>query len=326
MAVDPELQKFCLLMGFAFAGVILLALGAKLAEVYQARHWLATTGTITKSKVRTHKRAADDEGHEYRSEPLVAYEYQVAGKSYRGTRVSFAESSGGADLMPTLARYPVGKSVQVYYNPAKPEQSVLERELPPLALAGVAILVAVFLGAAVLLPLALTGAGNMLADMLPHPERAFAVTMLGAMGLFTLLLWLAFQRQVRAANGWSVATGKVLVADVESFQEMESSASGSLHSTTTYRPSVVYSFEANGQQFISDRVGFGAAASGTVAGSVPWFVSQQAAKYPVGSQVTVYYNPQNPTESVLERRATGSLLLLGIIVALWGLAVFLAAS
>ena len=59
---------------------------------------------------------------------------------------------------------------------------------------------------------------------------------------------------------------------------------------------------------------------------MPWFVSQQAAKYPAGSQVTVYYNPQNPSESVLERRATGSLLLLGLIVALWGLAVFLAAN
>src|SRR5438105_2442035 len=195
MDVDPELQKSCLLMGFAFSGVIMLALGAKLAEVYQARHWLATTGTITKSKVRAHKGAADDEGHEYRSEPLVAYEYQVAGRPYRGTRVSFAERSGGADLMPTLARYPIGKSVQVYYNPAKPAQSVLERDLPPLALAGVAALLAVFLGAAVLLPLAFTGAGNVLATMLPHPERAFVVTMLGAMGMFTLLLWLAFLRQ-----------------------------------------------------------------------------------------------------------------------------------
>src|SRR5262245_19572211 len=108
--MDPGLQQFCLVMGLAFGGLILVAAIAKLAEVYRARHWPTVTGTITKSKVRSHLRATD-EGSRFESEPLVTYEYEVDGKHYRGTRINFAERIGGADVLPTLARYPVGKKV-----------------------------------------------------------------------------------------------------------------------------------------------------------------------------------------------------------------------
>ncbi len=324
MNIDPDLQQFCLLAGLAFAGVFVIALAAQVLKVYRARSWPTTTGKITESKVRTRKRQSDDAGQEYQSEPLVKYEYQVNGTPYRGTRISFAERIGGADVLPTLAHYPVGKQVQVYYDPANPQQAVLERDLPTIMVVVVGAIIIFFLGAAILLPFAFTGAGTWLAPWLPHPERAFAVTMLGAMGLFALLMAYAMQKQVWAANDWSKTQGKILVADVESYQKWQSSAGGSSRYTTMFRPSIVYTFDVNGQQFISDHVSFGGTMSSSIAGRAPSFVSEAAAKYAVGSRVDVYYDAHNPTDSVLERRASGVLFVLGFAVALWGLAAFFA--
>lgn len=72
--------------------------------------------------------SSDDDTFE--SMPLVTYEYTVEGVNYRGSKINFAEKISGEDIAPMLNNYPEGKIVPVYYNPAKPSEAVLERELP----------------------------------------------------------------------------------------------------------------------------------------------------------------------------------------------------
>lgn len=72
-----------------------------------------------------------------------------------------------------------------------------------------------------------------------------------------------------------------------------------------FRSRVIYSFGADGQIYGGDRVAFGANAASTLAG----LISGAADRYPAGSEVTVYYNPDNPAESVLERRAAGLVII-----------------
>ncbi|MCX8062707.1 MAG: DUF3592 domain-containing protein, partial [Anaerolineales bacterium] len=52
--------------------------------------------------------------------------------------------------------------------------------------------------------------------------------------------------------------------------------------------------------------------------SSPRKANEEIARYPVGAQVNVYYNPENPMEAALERRAVGSnfMLIFGIIALL----------
>ena len=321
MGIDPGLQTFCLLAGLAFSGVIVAALASRLRDVWLARHWPSTSGTVTRSQVRSHRQQASD-GEHYESEPLVDYEYEVGGQHYRGSRISFAVQSGGSEVLPTLSRYPVGRTVRVYYDPAHPGRSVLERDMPRVVYLGVGILLCFFLGAALLFPLGLSGAVEALAPVLPHPERAPIVVMLGAMGLFTLWMWLAVQREVWAARSWSSTRGKVLVADLESFQDAEPDSHQ--RSTNLYRPSVVYSFEVNGQRFMSDRVTLGGTLSGSAAGRPPGFIAEETARYPVGSEVTVYYDAKDPTQSALERRGSGAVLLAASCAGLWALAALFA--
>jgi hypothetical protein len=53
----------------------------------------------------------------------------------------------------------------------------------------------------------------------------------------------------------------------------------------------------NGQSFTGKQVAFGA-----VRGyNVPAQAQEQANRYPVNTAVWVFYNPQNPSEAVLER-------------------------
>jgi hypothetical protein len=87
--------------------------------------WQPAPGQVLESRV---VHSSTTEGTS--SDPRVVYAYLVAGRQYQGERifVGGAVSGWGADK--TVARYPVGSAVQVFYNPANPAEAVLERRSP----------------------------------------------------------------------------------------------------------------------------------------------------------------------------------------------------
>jgi hypothetical protein len=58
-------------------------------------------------------------------------------------------------------------------------------------------------------------------------------------------------------------------------------------------PVVVYSYQAGGRSYQGNRIAPGPEVGGTGA-------PKRAAGYETGSQVTVYYNPNDPSDAVLE--------------------------
>jgi hypothetical protein len=81
---------------------------------------------------------------------MVIYSYRVDDARFMSSRVSFtaADSTNRADAEQGAARYPVGKAVQVFYNPGDPQQAVLEPTNPawtPITLAGLCACAAVAL-------------------------------------------------------------------------------------------------------------------------------------------------------------------------------------
>ena len=64
-------------------------------------------------------------------------------------------------------------------------------------------------------------------------------------------------------------------------------------------PMVVYEYEVNGTKYISNRVRVQDASGPTMGGAL--YANPLLKRYPKGATVTVYYNPQNPRESALER-------------------------
>ncbi len=108
-------------LGLAFAGLR----GQRRAQ--SIKSWPTTTGRILSAT--TQMRRSGKSG--YSPYPVIMYEYTIAGKQYISTRVSAGMEMGGSLYTPrVLARYPVGATVQVYYNPESPSDSALEAAAP----------------------------------------------------------------------------------------------------------------------------------------------------------------------------------------------------
>ncbi|MBN2040216.1 MAG: DUF3592 domain-containing protein [Spirochaetes bacterium] len=85
--------------------------------------WPSVKGKITYSRVEAGR---NNKKQEYL--PSVKYIYRVNKKLYTGNNITasdvYQKTRGSANTI--LKKYPVGGEVSVYYNPANPDNSVLE--------------------------------------------------------------------------------------------------------------------------------------------------------------------------------------------------------
>ena len=102
------------------------------------------------------------------------------------------------------------------------------------------------------------------------------------------------RRKMAAVSQWPSTMGTVNA----SYLERRSSSEGG---STNY-PVVQYSYQIGGQAYQSTKLAPGPEVGGTGAGKV-------VARYPEGAQVMVFYNPQNPSDTVLERKAPAQWLM-----------------
>jgi hypothetical protein len=97
------------------------------SEVRASAAWLPARARVVSAEKRI--------GFKGQSHVDLAYEYEADGARHRGTRLHLGEPSAysferGADAV--LARCPVGGEVEVFFDPADPGRSVLERRAPVL--------------------------------------------------------------------------------------------------------------------------------------------------------------------------------------------------
>ena len=155
----PDLPWFVYAMLLAPLGLLLAAAVYKSLQVRAAREWPSAAGKVVVSKTEVRKVKVIDsdraEGHRFEERNFadIVYEYSVAGSKLRNNRVSIGEDLGNFEVAETIAKYPVGAVVTVYYNPLHPDQAVLERDLPKglwgcLGI-GTAIVLAIVFGSAI---------------------------------------------------------------------------------------------------------------------------------------------------------------------------------
>jgi hypothetical protein len=120
---------------------------------------------------------------------------------------------------------------------------------------------------------------------------AFVLLILNAVFLGVIFF---MRRKMAAVSQWPSTMGTVNA----SYLERRSSSEGG---STNY-PVVQYSYQMGGQVYQSTKLAPGPEVGGTGAGKV-------VARYPEGAQVMVFYNPQNPSEAVLERKAPAQWLM-----------------
>jgi hypothetical protein len=126
-------------------------------------------------------------------------------------------------------------------------------------------------------------------------------------GAFLIYQSVRSRRKADASQSWPATSGQITEAHVSHHTSTDSDGDISEH----YTPKVKYTYQAIGQEYEGTNIGFGFQQSF----GNPGKAQATLARFPVGGQVTVYYDPNNPAEAVLERKAGGSTvkLVLGII-------------
>jgi hypothetical protein len=228
-------------------------------------------------------------GEEVRNFARIVYEYTVSGQKLRNDRVSIGEDLGNFEVAETIARYPVGKVVTVYYNPRKPKDAVLERDAPK-GLFGCVIWMVV-IGVAGILG-SFYGFNQVTIFLTERIHNAPMVVALSAMGLVTILFGFAMRKQGSDARNWPVVSGRIDGSAVDEFRGRLSNESAV---TTLYRPLISFAYEFNGVKYAGSQVSLGLKVTSNSAA----FANKTVAKYPLGKIISVHVNPQNPSESVL---------------------------
>lgn len=103
------------------------------------------------------------------------------------------------------------------------------------------------------------------------------------------------------AQNWQPVPGTVILSTLEARR-------GSKGHYVNY-PVVHYRYRVGGMDYQSRKVSPGMEWGGSGAGKV-------VERYPTGSQVTVYYNPENPAEALLERSVPSVMIWLWVAMIL----------
>ena len=113
----------------------------------RAESWPQAQGEVLQSGVDTRARRGGGDGgdlHEYRA--LVVYRYSVGGVEHRADNIAFPTPGWGRErgaAERTVARYPQGARVTVYYDPQQPGSACLEAGRHWTVWAGMALALAV---------------------------------------------------------------------------------------------------------------------------------------------------------------------------------------
>ncbi|MCV9935949.1 DUF3592 domain-containing protein [Boseaceae bacterium BT-24-1] len=279
-------------------------------KVRRAKGWVQAQGRITLSTMGVRRPPAGNEIGTVVNVPDVAYTFKIGGQDYRGTRVSLGDISGKY-AEEALARYPAGKTVTVYYDPADPDDCVLERDAPKGAVkgCGLALLVVVLLVWG-LYWVATRGAEALKARM---PDADVPVTLFAALfGLAALLFFAAHRRYLSRANAWPVTQGEIVSSVVERRVSTENG-----RTRTTYLPVVEFAYTVGGNRLHSRQVKLGLEVSGSES-----FAQKIVDRYQAGTKVDVHYDPQDPSNAALENPTETNWLLLGVALACFAIALY----
>ena len=130
-----------------------------------------------------------------------------------------------------------------------------------------------------------------------------------SLGLFLTLHFFYLLVASNETNRWVQTVGKILHSEIECLDSNEPSI--------TYLLKVKYQFTINNKTYHSKKIYWG----DYIATNFPYRQKKRLKKYAINNMVDVYYNPENPKESVLEKGINSIIyreLFSGIIILIVG--------
>lgn len=260
-----------------------------------SRGWATVKGKIVASDTKVPATHDDDDQADV--SVAVRYHYRVGATDYENDRVKF----GGRKRLTRMAaaeltaKYPLGRSVTVHFDPAHPAKSALELKATD-GFVGLAVFLIVFGAiAGVLTAHAIAGKMLMMSNGLPYFALGLPIaSLLVAAG--SVFMYFKLRREREASAKWPTTQGAIVLAQVVSEESREEDSDGDTRYVTRYRPEVSFAYRVEGQDYSTNtwKTGMTALYSDTAE------AERVTAKYPKGRAVTVHYNPDEPNIAVLE--------------------------
>jgi hypothetical protein len=217
-----------------------------------------------------------------------------------------------------VARYPVGAHVDVHIDPNDPKNALLEPTQQGNLAALIAFTVVFGFIAAVLTAHSI--AGHVLYSSNGVPLFAFGLPILVL--LFAVLGVVAFvrgRRQASASTRWPTVAGIVTTSDVieEAIEDKENDDRSFIRKIYRYQVDLRYAYQVGKRDFIGTAANWG----GTAIYGLRELAEKAASQHSVGQPVTVYYDPEQPGNAVLEpdnRQGSLAPLIVAAICAVLG--------
>jgi hypothetical protein len=128
---------------------------------------------------------------------------------------------------------------------------------------------------------------------------------LGLVAVVLIAVAVTVQLRARRSMRWFSTTGQISSATVD--ERVENGTK------TFYCPMIAYEYDVDGHHYMQNRLMMGSPFRSSNRNAAQRWVD----RYAEGSTVTVYYNPDNPSEAVLVRKASGPVMVF------WGIAIVL---
>ena len=117
---------------------------------------------------------------------------------------------------------------------------------------------------------------------------------LGSMIFLGFGLW-AINKGMQSED-WEKGTATVLMSDIEKSETKSKDPQGFTRTSTSYSVRVTYAYTVEGNNYEGNTVGFG-----TVSHNERSDAQEELKSYPKGKSIDVYYDPENPSDSVLKK-------------------------
>lgn len=307
------------------AGVCLLLFGGTLFNLLRFRMrfqaaggWTKTEGIITASNVDQPAAHVSDDLND--ATPIIRYRYRAGGQELNGDQVMI----GGLPMTTRVlagqlvARYPVGARVDVYIDPSDPKSTLLE----PAAQSNLVSLLVftVTFGFAAAILVAHSIAGRVLHAANGAPLFVFflpAVAFLGA--ILAVVGFVRGRRLASASARWPTASGTITTSDVieEQIEEKNDDDKSIIRKIYRYQVDLRYAYQIGNRDFVGTARNWG----GTEIYGLRELAERAAGQYSCGQRVTVYYDPEQPRNAVLEpnsRKGSLTPLVMAVVCAVVG--------
>jgi hypothetical protein len=310
------------------AGVCLLIFGGVLFNLFRLRGQMRAASTwgkieavITVSEVKQPPSHVSDDLND--ATPIIRYRYRADGQEGESDQIRV----GGQPLMTRVlagrlvARYPVGARVDLYVDPNNPDNVLLEPSQQGNLAAQLAFTITFGFAAAILTAHAI--AGHVLYTGNGVPLFAFVLPIVALLAaVFSVAAFARTRRLASASARWPTVPGIITTSGVieEAIDDEGNSDKSFIRKIYRYQVDLRYAYQVGKRDFVGTTGNWG----WTAVYGRRELADKAAGQYSKGQPVTVYYDPAQPGNAVLEpdnRQGSLAPLIFGAISAVVGAAV-----